>query len=125
MSATPGQPNSIFTELGKSGYLHVSCSPDPFSPDGDGFEDYTLIQLKSPSKTGRLRIRIFDINGHKVCTIRDNIFSGTNYTVPWDGKNSEGRVLKMGIYIILVEILDDRNGVYESYKKTVVLAAKM
>ncbi len=124
-AATPGTQNALFTAIEKNSDLKFFCNPDPFSPDGDGFEDYTIIQLQSPLHSGRLRIQIFDINGHRVRTIRDNVFAGSSYSVPWDGKNDSGNRLRMGIYIILVQVLDDRSGIFEEYKKTVVLAARM
>ena len=123
--ATPGARNALFTPIETNSALKVVCEPDPFSPDGDGYEDYTIIQLQSPLHSGRLRIQIFDINGHMVRTIRGNVFAGSSYSVPWDGKNDAGNRLRMGIYIVLVQVLDDRSGVFEEYKKTVVLAAKM
>jgi len=124
-SATPANQNALYASIESQSKLKVSCQPDPFSPDGDGFEDHTIIQLHSPTRSGRLSIKIFDINGHKVRTIQDNVFTGATYSVPWDGKNDSGASLRMGIYIVLVQILDDRNGIIEEYKCTVVLAAKM
>ena len=124
-SATPGVQNALFTAIERNSDLKVFCNPDPFSPDGDGYEDYTIIQLQSPLHSGRLRIQIFDINGHRVRTICDNVFAGSSYSVPWDGKNDAGLRLRMGIYIILAQVLDDRSGIFEEYKKTVVLAARM
>ncbi len=123
--ASPAKQNALFTSIAMNSDLKVFCNPDPFSPDGDGFEDHTIIRLKSPLHSGRLRIRIFDINGHNVRTIRGNVFAGSSYSAVWDGKNDAGQRLRMGIYILLVQVLDDRSGIYEEYKKTVVLAARM
>lgn len=123
--ATPGTQNAIFTPLNRKVACKISCSPSPFSPDGDGYEDYTIIQLQSPANSGRMRVKIFDINGHLLRTIRDNAYIGPEISLVWDGRANNGKVCRMGIYIILAEILDDRNGLLVAAKTTVVLAAKM
>jgi len=47
---TPGKTNSIFTTVVPiEGSLAVS--PNPFSPDADGFEDHTVISYQVPSAT--------------------------------------------------------------------------
>ena len=123
--ATPAAQNDIFTEIDRKAKCKISCSPSPFSPDGDGFEDYTIIHLQSPANSGRMRVKIFDINGHLLRTLRDNAYIGPEISIVWDGQTDQGRQCRMGIYIILAEILDDRNGLLVSSKTTVVLAAKM
>jgi hypothetical protein len=40
--ATPGKQNSIFAE-NLNTESNISVSPNPFSPDNDGFEDFTII----------------------------------------------------------------------------------
>jgi len=123
--ATPAAENDIFTELDRKVSGKISCSPSPFSPDGDGFEDYTIIHLQSPSSSGRMRVKIFDINGHLLRTLRDDAYIGPEISMVWDGQTDHGRRCRMGIYIILAEIMDDRKGVHVSMKTTVVLATKM
>jgi hypothetical protein len=43
----------------------------------------------------------------------------------WDGRGDSGERLKMGIYIIHLEALDDRQGMVCQEKKTVVLAGRL
>jgi len=122
--ATPGKLNSLFTPEPVR-KLKVKISPNPFSPDGDGFEDYAMIAIKSPADGARLRLEIYDISGHKIRSIKDNDFVGSSQNVVWDGRNDKGTVVRMGIYIIFAQILDDRNGVLQEYKETVVVAHKL
>lgn len=122
--ATPGRQNSIFTKLSEKS-SKVEVSPNPFSPDGDNFEDYTIISGEIPEKSARIKIQIFDIKGRQIRRLQDNEFSGSNFNLVWDGKDSQGRVARMGIYIIFVQALNDRNGTIREMKTTVVLAHKL
>jgi len=122
--ATPAKVNSIFTPL-QSRKLKLSVTPNPFSPDGDGFEDYTVISLNAPSPTARARMEIFDILGRKVRTLLDNRFVGSHYTVVWNGRSDGGTKVRMGIYIIYLQLINDRNGLLNEQKETVVVAGKL
>lgn len=122
--ATPGTENSLFTSI-KPNALKIRIEPNPFSPDGDGFEDHTIISVKSPSEAARMRLDIYDILGRKVRTIKDNSFTGSTIDLAWDGKNDRGQKVNMGIYIIFLQILDDRNGIIKEIKESVVVAGKL
>ena len=84
-----------------------------------------MIAIKSPADGAKLRLEIYDINGHKIRSIKDNDFVGSSQNVVWDGRNDKGTVVRMGIYIIFAQILDDRNGVIQEFKETVVVAHKL
>lgn len=122
--ATPGAKNSISTQQKGKLKSSINVTPNPFSPDSDGYEDYTLITLTLPVNTARIRVEIFDALGRKVRRLNDNYFSGDTHSVIWNGENEMGRRMPMGIYIVYAEILNDRNGVLKTEKTTVVLARK-
>ena len=73
------------------------CYPNPFNP----LEKPLTIRfyLKKP---GEVTIRIYDLSGSLVSTIRTSGAEGINYTL-WDGKNEYGNVVASGGYIGLVE----------------------
>jgi hypothetical protein len=122
--ASPGERNSIFLNL-KQSETRINVSPNPFSPDADGRDDATIISGIIPQKSIRMRIRIFDINGRLIQTLSDNYYSGSEFRVVWNGRNNNGALMPIGIYIILIEALNDRNGVYLTKKTSVVLAKKL
>ena len=124
VGATPGEQNSIFSDLSirKS---KIEIQPNPFSPDEDGFEDYTIISGEIPDKSTRIKIQIFDIKGRKIRTLNDNAFTGSKFNVVWDGKNENNQIARMGIYIVFIQILNDRNGIIREIKTSVVLAHKL
>ncbi len=121
---TPGRKNSIFTENKSSG-SNLSVSPNPFSPDNDGYEDFTLIKFSLKSMTAGVRIRIFNSRGYKVRTIEDCLQSGQEGSVVFDGLDDNKNPLRIGIYIILLEAFTENSAVLESIKKVVVIARKL
>ena len=120
--ATPGRPNSIYSTLTAPTEGNLRISPDPFSPDNDGFEDYCLISFTLPVNSARVRLRVYDLRGRRVRSITEDRFSGQRQSMVWDGRDDHGRLLPMGIYIIYLQIINDRNGVITSYKKSITLA---
>jgi len=119
--ATPGRANSIFAPLGNRA-LSLQISPNPFSPDGDGREDHTVIELKQALNAARARVEIYDISGRKVRTLLNDRFTGATLSLVWDGRDDHNQVLRMGIYIVFIQLLNDRQGIVKEYKDTVVLA---
>lgn len=121
--ATPLVVNSIFT--GKSKTVEsLTFSNNPFSPDGDGFEDYTIISYSLNSKTAQIRLRLFDDKGRLVRTIADHKPSASKGEVVFDGMNDSGRPLRIGMYIVLLEALSENGNVLEVQKKVLVIATK-
>ncbi|KPL18634.1 MAG: hypothetical protein AMJ92_07070 [candidate division Zixibacteria bacterium SM23_81] len=122
--ATPGQRNSIFTPVVPTG-ASLSAFPNPFSPDGDGHQEVTIISYRLPTAAARITLRLFDMRGRLVRTLMDQERCSSAGETIWDGRNNVGEHLKMGIYIIFMEALDDRQGLICREKKTVVLAGRL
>jgi len=124
LGGTPGLKNSIFTSNNIT-TTSVSVSPNPFSPDGDGFEDFTIIKYKLKTGISQLRVKVFDIKGRLVRTLLNNRLSGSEGQIIFDGKNDNGEKLRIGIYILYIEAINDMGGTIEQTKATVVVAAKL
>lgn len=122
--ATPNKANSILT-INYNRKTNLSVSPNPFSPDNDGFEDFCIINYNLSQPISQVRIKIFDSKGRLVRTLLNNQPSGSNGSVIFDGKDDEGRTLRIGIYIIFLEALNDNSGVVETEKTVVVVARKL
>ncbi len=122
--ATPSKQNSIYTEnLNKS--TNLTVSPNPFSPDNDGFEDFTIINYNLTQAISQVRIKIFDSKGRLVRTLLNNQPSASSGSVIFDGRDDDGNALRIGIYIIFLEALNDNSGVVETMKSVVVVARKL
>ena len=97
--ATPGAENSL--SGGFSAGISLEVAPDPFSPDGNGFQDITAIRYRLPSKSV-LTLRVFDLAGRPRRTLVDGQGRADGVVV-WDGTDDQGRILDVGMYVILAE----------------------
>jgi len=122
--ATPANQNSIFTD-NQNRSNNISVSPNPFSPDNDGFEDFTIINYTLGQQTSQVRIKIYDSKGRLVRTVSNNQPSGLSGSVVFDGIGDDGAALRIGIYIVFLETLNETEGVVETLKTTVVVARKL
>jgi len=121
---TPGIENSIYSDL-RSGVTSVIASPNPFSPNADGIDDVTIISGRIPETSARIKAEVYDTRGRLIYILIDNRFSGSHFNLVWDGRDKMGRIARIGIYIIFIQVLNDRLGVLREMKTTVVLAQKL
>lgn len=121
--ATPGKENSVFAETIAS-ETNVKLIPNPFSPDSDGHEDFTTINFNLSRNLAQVRICVYDSRGRKVRTLNNNNPAGPNNSLIFDGMDENGRPLRIGIYILLIEIVTD-SGETEKIKTPVVIARKL
>ncbi len=121
--STPARQNSIRVDIPieKS---RISIHPNPFSPDGDGYEDFAVFQFNLPYDTAFLTVDVFDILGRPVAKLARSRPIGSSGTVIWDGKTDDGRIARIGIYIILFRINRSNGDIYKEIKATIVVAKK-
>ncbi len=123
LGGTPGKKNSICTSNNKE--TSLSIIPNPFSPDGDGWEDFTIIKYKLKTNTAQVRVKIYDVKGRIIKTLLNNQISGSESQIVFDGKDDSGEKLRVGIYVVFLEAIDDNGGTIEQIKATFVVAAKL
>jgi hypothetical protein len=117
VGATACQKNSL--EDGYSQQMKLKIEPNPFSPDGDGFEDEVRFEYKIPLKS-EVTLKIYDVKGRLIKTLleKEPEVSGE---IVWNGKNEKNRKVRAGIYVVFLEAeVEDRKLV----KKTTVVVAK-
>jgi len=124
IGATPGEQNSIYT-INTNTASNISVSPNPFSPDNDGFEDFTIINYKLTQATSQVQLKIFDNKGRLVRSLANNQASGSSGSIIFDGLDVDGQTLRIGIYIIFLEAINEGSGVIETMKTVVVVARKL
>ena len=122
--ATPLAVNSIFIE-NKSSNNKLTIEPNPFSPDNDGFEDFTMISYLSKENVVQIRARIFDDKGRLVRHLVDNQIAGSKSQIIFDGRDDNGYYLNVGMYILLFESFNQSNKKSETFKKVIVIARKL
>lgn len=121
---TPGLPNSVYAAVKLTG-SRLACIPNPFSPDGDGYQDFTIIRHELPLRTGIMRLRIFDIKGRLIRILRSVDPVGPRGEIVWDGRDQERRRVRIGVYIILLEVYDQQEQVVLEEKGTVIVAGRL
>ena len=105
LGCSPGKANVSRIDVDRSPSA-LNISPNPFSPDGDGFEDIAVIRFSVVSPTVVVRALVFDIFGRAVRTIADGLWTSGSDLITWDGRNDNGRSMPMGMYIVLLEASD-------------------
>jgi hypothetical protein len=120
---TPGKSNGIYTTSLPTS-ASISIHPNPFSPDGDGFEDFCIIRYNLPLTTSVIRISIFDIKGRLVRSLANGELSGSQGAIVWDGLDDTKQRVRIGPYVVFVEAVDGQAGVVATVKAVAVVAAK-
>lgn len=119
---SPGYQNSVFIE-NEADDTEIDVFPQVFSPDGDGFDDVTTINLSMYENGFTAKIQVFDSQGRLVKDLVNcqNVASKSRFV--WSGLDDNGNILPAGIYIVFVELFDNQ-GVVKRYKKAAVIACK-
>jgi len=122
--STPGKRNSIFTEFVPP-QATIAVSPQPFSPDGDGHDDFVMIQFQVPATTATAQVKIFDVRGRLVHQLLNNAPVGATHEVLWNGRDETRQLLPTGIYIVYLQAIQASGGVLVEARTTLVLARKL
>lgn len=117
---TPGRENSQFVYTHETN-ITIEITPEVFSPNNDGNKDFTTIQLqlKAPSKT---KISIYDKSGLMIKEICNSELVNQNAKWIWNGLDQNNLKLPIGIYVVVVELID-ANGGQKLVKHPVVISA--
>ena len=117
--ATPGAQNSLYlVEIPTQ--LTLALTPNPFSPDGDGYQDIQQISFSLPFESGTVSVEIFDVLGRKMVTLASNQPTPAIGTLAWNGDWDFGDDIRMGIYILKFRVDDQQGHVYERLVKSYV-----
>ena len=111
------------TELIRNRKDEIVVTPEIFSPDNDGIDDFADINYSFPSVGYVANITIFDASGRPVRYLQKNALSGIKGNYRWDGLGDKNQKLPQGIYIIYTEIFNTE-GKKKQFKNTIVLARR-
>jgi Lamin Tail Domain len=100
---------------------YATISPNPFSPNGDGYEDETLFRFSFPSSGVAITIRLFDSGGASLGKLLDNrVFEGKSEW-RWNGRaGDDNTVLDAGIYVYMIRAQEVGGKRHWDLKGTVV-----
>ena len=120
---SPGMPNSVLSH-GSSDGGTLSISPNPFSPDGDSYEDFCVIRFRLPFHSCVMNIRIFDLRGRLVRWLSNAEFVGADGDVIWDGLDDRRQRVRLGAYVVLLQATHQPGGEVTTMKALVAVATK-
>lgn len=93
------------------GEPRIYAYPNPFTPlrhnqiGGDGFVRFQF----NTTATTRAKVRIFDFAMDLITTIDDGrVFPPGNWSIAWNGKTADGKLLANGVYFYQLEIEDGK-----------------
>ncbi len=121
--ATPGRANSILT-IALPSAVALNVSPNPFSPDEDGFDDFALFQINLPVTTAAMHMKIYDLRGRLIRHLLNNQSAGSHYETIWNGRDDRGERVRTGLYIVYLKALRADQGVLLEAKSTIVVARR-
>ena len=120
---TPTYTNSQKSN-GSTNESEWSISPDIFSPDNDGYDDFVEIKYKFKEGGSTANITIYDSRGRLIRSLSNGILLETEGVQIWDGIDNNGNKASIGIYIVYIEVIN-LSGSVEQYKLSIVLGGKM
>ena len=112
---TPGRENSVFSR-GPEGDDLITFSSARISPDNDGIDDVLVIDIDAAGFGNVVSVTLFDETGGYVKKLRENFFAQTRVSVVWDGTSDDGSLVETGVYIVFIELYNDK-GKTKSWKK--------
>lgn len=119
---TPAAPNSQ-SYSGGTASSGIRIEPAVFSPDGDGWNDFTWVHyyFDEPGYVGSFTI--YDLSGRRVRQLLKNATLSREGTVRWDGLDDRQQPLASGPYILLAELFNLR-GQTSRFKFSITIARK-
>jgi hypothetical protein len=119
--ATPTGQNSQYLDPFAKTSKNISIANQNFSPDGDGYKDFLRLDYNFDENNLLSKLQIFNLRGYPVYNSSRNSVFGSNGFFTWDGKSSDGNRLPIGVYILLLELINE-SGQIEVVKKSCVIS---
>jgi hypothetical protein len=94
----------------------ITLESDVISPNGDGFNDQARIAYQFETPGFVANVRVFDVAGRLINNLARNELLAQSGTWVWDGQTASGDRVGLGVYVILIDLLDP-DGRRSVYKK--------
>ena len=122
--ATPTYQNSqsILSSTAFDDFFEIT--EKKLSPDGDGFQDFLVVNYQFDQPGYTAQAKIFDAEGRQVKTLFNNELFGTEGFFRWDGETDRGEKARIGIYILWIELFHP-DGTVREFTETCVVATML
>ena len=117
--ATPGYANS--QGAGNAVADDFVVEPEAITPNGDGVDDFATIRYSLTGPGRVASVRIFDVQGRLVRNLVKNQTIGTDGSLRWEGNDDQGKTVRTGYYLVLIDSFDSAGNTQQFKKKVVVV----
>ncbi|HMU04225.1 MAG TPA: hypothetical protein PJ990_11390, partial [Saprospiraceae bacterium] len=122
--ATPGYKNSNGQIIDPNASFGFKADKKVISPNGDGTDDFLLLNYKLEKSGYLATVKIFDTEGFPILNLEDNTLLGSEGSIKWDGIDGEGNIIRMGMYIIATRLFHP-DGDIKEFKNVVVVGGNL
>ena len=98
---TPGYENSQSGTAWETNEFEVV--PEVFSPDNDGFEDYTEMVCSFNDEENRVNIVVYNNRGYPIKHLANNVLCSKEAIFRWDGDDDNRQSAPAGMYVVQIE----------------------
>jgi len=120
INGTPKAQNSTYS-IAEPGTDFLKITQSPFSPYDDSPEPRKAKITYNTSATSKITMKIYNVKGNVVKTLIQQQDGGTNKYEMWDGKDDDGNIVPVGVYVVHLEATDRVTGSVEKKSKTIVV----
>jgi hypothetical protein len=99
--ATPGYANSQASTGKSDGFLRIE--PHAIAPGTDGYRNYATIHYSLPKPGGSIRLDIFSLQGHWICSLQPSGPADAQGICTWNGTDANLQPVNTGLYLIVAE----------------------
>jgi len=120
--ATPGLKNSQLISNEFDSQI-IQIEPKIFDPEGSNGNTFSSIRYELDQSGWLGSFRIYAISGQLIQVLAQNELLGAKGLFTWTGTDSQGRIVRPGYYILLVELYN-LDGSVKTIKETIVVATR-
>lgn len=86
--------------------INTRVTPRPFSPNGDGVNDVTVISYDLTRVIGPVpvEVNVFDLVARPIRRLFSGAQGGGHWSTEWDGTDGSGELVPPGIYLVQVDV---------------------
>ena len=105
-----GDGLSVRTQVGGALLAAARVSPNPFTPNGDGLNDETVLSFAVREVAVRrpLSVASYDVSGYRVRSLSEEAVRTGAIEKRWDGRDGGGELVAPGVYMYRIQLTTDQ-----------------